>query len=165
MITIIAAVSDNNVIGHQGRMPWRLRTDLHHFRDLTLGGTVAMGRATYESIGAPLPLRENIVFSRAGHIEGVTLVRDMKPFLWERMRMKKPLFIIGGSKIYEEALPMTNVMHLTRIHAEVEGDRFFPSFEMSDWKVVSERRHEPSSWDQYPFTIQCLRRVPKVDAL
>lgn len=123
MIKAIAAVSENNVIGYQGQLPWECKEDLKFFRKTTIGKTVVMGRKTFESIGKPLEKRENIVISRkAENIDGVTVIRNPKEiFSW-----KKEIFVIGGGEIYNIFLPACKELIITRFHFSTAGDTFFP---------------------------------------
>ena len=134
-IYIIAAIAKHRVIGCQNRLPWHLPADLKHFKELTLGQTVVMGRKTYESIGRPLPKRENIVITQQADYEALgckvfsSLVQVVKEY-----SEKEKLFIIGGAALYEQALPLASYLLLTFIDAEVDGDTFFPKINFHNWQ-------------------------------
>ena len=139
-IHIIAAVARNNVIGRNGALPWHIPADLKHFRRLTTGHTVVMGRRTYESIGRPLPNRRCIIVSTtmAAAPEGVEVVKSLQSAL--AMSSQGHRFIIGGARLYAEALAYADFLHLTKVAAEVEGDAFFPEVDWSDWVLQEEVR-------------------------
>src|SRR4051812_39267844 len=133
-LELIAAVARNGVIGRNGQLPWHLPDDLKHFKQLTLGHPIIMGRRTYESIGKPLPGRRSIVVtSTLGRIEGV----EVTPSLDEALQLVRDTpgtaFIIGGAVLYAATLPIVNVLHLTELDEAVEGDAFFPPYDKSQW--------------------------------
>ena len=123
----IAAMSRNRVIGVDGRIPWHISEDLKFFKRTTLGHIIVMGRKTYDSLGKPLPGRENWVVSREANIEGVTVLRSFDAI--EEPADGRHLYIIGGAQLYAALLPRCSELLLTRIDREVEGDTFFPEFE------------------------------------
>lgn len=125
----VAAMASNRVIGADGQIPWHLPEDLRWFKELTTGGTLLMGRVTYESIGRPLPGRETIVLSRKEglKIPGVQVIRDLSGL--QTARVRGEIFVVGGSEIYRVALPYCRDLYLTEVLREVEGDRKFPMFE------------------------------------
>ncbi|MEE2819658.1 MAG: dihydrofolate reductase [Planctomycetota bacterium] len=134
---LVVAITENNVIGLDGDMPWHLPADLKHFKDLTSGHAVLMGRKTYDSIGKPLPNRLNLVITRSSEFkaDGVTVVRSVDEAI--AIAKDTQLFVIGGSEIYALAMEYVKVMHVTRIHASIEGDTFFPTLNASDWNLLS----------------------------
>lgn len=123
----IAAMARNRVIGAEGRIPWHLPEDLKFFKRTTLGHVVLMGRKTYESLGKPLPGRENWVVSRTGEFPGVKTFRDLSEI--EPPNDGRELFVIGGAQVYEALLPRCSELYLTLVDQEVGGDAFFPKFE------------------------------------
>ena len=123
----IAAMSRNRVIGVDGRIPWHISEDLKFFKRTTLGHIIVMGRKTYDSIGKPLPGRENWVVSREADIAGVTVLRSFEAIT--EPTDGRQLYIIGGAQLYAALLPRCTELLLTRINREVEGDTFFPEFE------------------------------------
>ncbi|EKV27705.1 Dihydrofolate reductase [Caenispirillum salinarum AK4] len=139
-IGIIVARAENGVIGHEGGMPWDIPEDLRHFKRVTSGGAVIMGRRTYESIGRPLPKRLNVVVSRSmapGERDGLVVVDAFGAALEAcRDRGYGDVFAIGGEAIFREALPRADRLYLTNIFARPEGDTFFPAFDESAWTVV-----------------------------
>jgi dihydrofolate reductase len=125
----VAAMAANRVIGAGGGIPWHLPEDLRWFKELTMGGTLLMGRVTYESIGRPLPGRETIVLSRRDGVEipGVQVIRDLSGLAG--VRVQGEVFVVGGAEVYRVALPYCRDLYLTELPEAVEGDRFFPVFE------------------------------------
>ncbi len=164
MISIIAAVAENGVIGRTGDLPWRLRSDLRRFKHLTLGHTVIVGRKTHESIvrrlGTPLPDRRTVVLSRT---PGYTAERCLTAQSWEdAVRLATPeeeIFVIGGAEIYGLALPVADRMYLTRVHAAVAGDAYFPPFERGDWKVMRRESRPEDVANEFNFTFEDLVRI------
>lgn len=151
-MTGIAALAKNRVIGLRNTLPWHLPEDFKHFKATTLGGVLVMGRATYESIGRPLPGRDTVVLSRtATVIPGVTVARGWDE-VWPLFPGKK-LFLAGGAKLYAEALPLCNELILTHVNLEPEGDAFFPEYGawFDDGEVLAESAQ---------FTIRRHRRLP-----
>lgn len=144
-ISLIAAASENNVIGNHGTIPWNIPEDMKHFRTLTTGKPVIMGRKTYESIGHPLPKRPNIVITRQKRFtaEGCHVVASLDEALQiADCKNAEEVFVIGGGEIYREALEKADRIYLTRVHATIEGDAFFPEFHPEHWNVVREERYE-----------------------
>ncbi len=146
-IVLVVAVAENGVIGRDGTMPWHLPADLRHFKRLTTGKPVIMGRKTFESIGKPLPGRHNIVLTRdAGwQAEGVTVVPNLAEAiaaagLDPRARADE-IMVIGGAEIYAQALPIATRIELTRIHIAPEGDTLFPPLDPADWRETARDPH------------------------
>jgi dihydrofolate reductase len=142
-IVLVVAVADNGVIGHEGAMPWHLPADLRHFKRLTTGKPVIMGRKTFDSIGKPLPGRHNIVLTRADgwKADGVTVVPNLAEAiaaagLDPRARAGE-IMVVGGSEIYAEAMPIATRIELTRIHLSPEGDTRFPELDPRDWREAA----------------------------
>lgn len=157
MIALIAALAKNRVIGRDGTIPWSIPEDLHHFRDLTMGSTVIMGRRTYEDIGQPLPGRMNIVVSGKLHLTGENLITV--PSLDDALAAvtTPDVFIIGGAALYREALPRADILYLTEIDAEIDGDTHFPEFDPADFRrIIGSHSDEP-----LPYTFVTYERIPK----
>jgi dihydrofolate reductase len=129
-ISLVAAMAKNRVIGKDNAMPWHLPADLKHFKAVTLGKPIIMGRKTFESIGRPLPGRQNIVISRNANYqcEGCDTVTSIEAAL-ELVKQHDEVMLIGGGFLYNQVLPMANKLYLTFIDLEVDGDTFFPAFE------------------------------------
>jgi dihydrofolate reductase len=134
----IAAMSLNRVIGAGGRLPWHLPEDFRWFKQVTWGGTLVMGRRTFESIGRPLPGRTTVVLSRAGfEFPGVRTVGSLEAL--GDLALPEPVFICGGAQVYALALPRCGELYLTLVWREVAGDAFFPPFE-ADFELVARLR-------------------------
>tara|TARA_Y100000590_G_scaffold76174_1_gene84273 strand:+ start:185 stop:667 length:483 start_codon:yes stop_codon:yes gene_type:complete len=142
-ISLIAAFTEEGVIGKDGKIPWTLKEDLKHFRNKTEGSSIVMGRKTYESIGRPLPNRLNIVMTKNPKmLEGVKEVSNRKEALEIASSYSNEVFIIGGEKIYEEFLPLATKMYLTKIDIKTKGDAFFPKWNVNDWEELSRQDKE-----------------------
>ena len=157
-IAIISATSENNVIGKDNDLPWYLPADLAHFKNLTSGKHIVMGRKTYESVGRPLPNRINIVVSRnpdfiANGCETASSLSDAI-----KITGGKDLFVCGGSEIYKQALEVADIMYLTRIHAVVEGDTYFPDFNDSLWTIVERKDFLPDDKNKYSYSFITYKR-------
>ncbi|MBC7803594.1 MAG: dihydrofolate reductase [Candidatus Parcubacteria bacterium] len=151
-IYLLAAVAKNGVIGANGRMPWHLPEDLKHFRSLTLGHPVIMGRRTWESLGKPLPGRENIVISRRPGFEapGASVAASLEAAI--ALCTGEPVaFVIGGAEIYAIALPIADGVVLTEIHREYEGDTHFPDFDRKSWRAVQKETHTSGEGVRFDF--------------
>jgi dihydrofolate reductase len=141
-LALIAAVARNGVIGVDNRLPWRLPDDMKRFRALTAGHSVIMGRRTWESIGKPLAERQNIVVSRARHrsVPGAELAHSLDQAI-DLARLPEPMFVIGGEALYREALPRADLLYLTEILRDFDGDARFPAFDRSQWREISRTEH------------------------
>ncbi len=159
-ISIVVAASTNNVIGKEGGLPWRLPEDLRHFKKITMGKPVIMGRATWESIGHALPGRQNIVLSRqTGFVaEGCDVAATADEALGIAGDAEEAM-IIGGGHVYHQFLPQTDRIYLTRIHATVEGDTFFPTLDKKAWLTVARESHAASAERKYAFEFLTLSRI------
>lgn len=159
MISIIVAASTNNVIGADGELPWKISDDLKRFKALTMGKPIVMGRLTWESIGRPLPGRQNIVITRqAGFLAaGCDVVASPAAAL--AIAGDAPeIMIIGGSQIYDLFLPKAGRLHMTRVQTEIDGDAFFPEVSESDWELVSSEAHEASDKNEFAFDFRTYER-------
>jgi len=140
-LCLIAAVAENGVIGRDNALPWRLPDDLKHFKALTLGHPVLMGRKTWESLGRPLPGRENLVVTRnPGYQASACRVVHSLPEALAACAHAELAFVIGGGELYAQALPFADTLYLTEVRAEVEGDATFPDFDRTRF-IETERRH------------------------
>ena len=139
MIAIIAAFANNRVIGSKGRIPWEIDGEQKRFRDLTMGNAVIMGRRSYEEIGRPLPNRTTIVLSKTKNFDGKNCMTAKSLPEAIKLAGNKDIYISGGEKVYEEALPLAEKMYLTEIDCDVEGDTYFPDFDKNEFvKEINE---------------------------
>jgi dihydrofolate reductase len=153
MISLIVAAARNRAIGKGGRLPWHLPDDLRHFRAKTLGKTVLMGRRTYESLGKPLPGRRNVVVTRDATFEapGCTVVFTLEKAL-ACAREAEELMVIGGASLYADLLPHAQRIYLTSVHADIEGDAFFPELDPHEWVEAGREHHAADERHAYAFT-------------
>jgi dihydrofolate reductase len=147
-LALVAILSPNRVIGRAGAMPWHYPEDLKHFRDVTRGHAVLMGRATYASIGRPLPKRRNIVISRDRSlaIEGCEIAHDLVQAIELARRTDAEPRVIGGGQIYAAALPLATRLLLTYTDREYQGDTFFPEIDSAEWREDERRRGDGLSF-------------------
>ncbi len=159
MISIIVAASDNGVIGADGALPWRLSADLRNFKAVTMGKPIVMGRKTWDSLGRPLPGRQNIVITRQPGLEAGGC--DVVPYPAKALTVADDtdeIMIIGGGQIYAMFLRRADRIYLTRVHTEIEGDAFFPGLDEEQWKRVSAERHEADDANEHAFTFEVWDR-------
>jgi dihydrofolate reductase len=157
---LVVAAAENDVIGRGNELPWHLPADLRHFKSLTLGKPVLMGRKTYESIGKALPGRTNIVLSRSEEFSprDCVVVNTL-----EAARLaagaQSALMVIGGAEIYRQCLPLAVRIHLTLIHARIEdGDTMFAGWRGPEWEEISRERHEADDKNAYAYSFITLER-------
>lgn len=159
-IHAIVAIDENGAIGRQGDLLCHLPADMKHFKEVTMGHSIVMGRKTFESFPRrPLPGRQNIVITRnAGwQYPGVTAVHSLEDAI--AAAETDTIFIIGGAQVYEQSLPLVDVLHLTRIHARwASADAFFPAIDMDDWQEVSREHHKSDHKNAYEFDFITLKR-------
>ncbi len=161
MISMIAAMAHDRVIGLDNQMPWHLPADLAHFKRVTLGKPVLMGRKTFESIGRPLPGRRNLVISRnpdyrAGGVEVIDSVEAALALLADSDVAE--LMVIGGGHLYGQLLPRADRLYLTRIDLAVEGDTRFPAFDENDWSCIERELHQPDEKNPHPYCFETWQR-------
>lgn len=163
-IALVAAMAVNRVIGKDGDMPWHLPAELQHFKRVTLGKPVVMGRTTYESIGRPLPGRTNIVLSRQ-YQQPFT---DANGVIWVSSPAQAitaaadadTLMVIGGGRIYAEFLPLADLLYLTQIKLETAGDTFFPDYQAhAKWQLIDSETHAADATNPHEFVTEVYRRV------
>lgn len=159
-ISIIVAISENHAIGKDNQLLWHLPADLKHFKDITTGHTIIMGRKTYDSIGKPLPNRRSIVITRNPKlkIDGVEVVTSLKEAL-DLCEQDEEAFIIGGAEIYQQALPFTKYIHLTRVHQQYEADAFFPTLNPTAWKEINSVNYQADEKNNVAYTFSTLERI------
>jgi dihydrofolate reductase len=158
--SLIVAMSNHRVIGVNNTLPWHLPADLKHFRALTMGHPIIMGRKTHESIGKPLPGRENIVVSANKDFAapGCTVVPSLHAAL-EACGQAEEIFFIGGNKLFQQALPMTGRIYLTYVDCDVKGDIYFPVLDMKQWREVASEARPADEKNQYACRFVTLDKV------
>lgn len=159
LISLVVAIARNGVIGQENDLPWRLPDDLKRFKEITLGKPVVMGRKTFESIGKPLPGRENRVISRRQEISipGCQVYSSLQDAL---SGPQPEIMVIGGGQIYAEALPLAQRLYLTEVDVEAEGDVYFPKIDPLEWHEVSKDIHPADPRHRYGFVYRVLERDP-----
>jgi dihydrofolate reductase len=160
-LSIIVAVAENGVIGRGGKLPWQLSDDLRHFKQLTLGHTAIMGRRTWESIGRPLPERRMVVVSRQPDYAalGCQVVADLGAAIKIAQQAgDDEAFVIGGAEMYRLALPLAERIYLTRVHADVEGDTYFPELDLAGWQLQESERREADERNDHAFSLEVYQR-------
>ena len=158
-LAMIVAASENNVIGVDGDLPWRLSSDLIRFKKLTMGHHIIMGRKTFDSIGRLLPGRTTVIVTRQTdfEFEGAKTVHSIEEAIAVCEQDDCP-FITGGAEIYRLALPMVNELHLTKVHKEIDGDTFLPEIDWDQWELVSSERHEQDKKNKVDYSFEIYHR-------
>jgi dihydrofolate reductase len=143
-VVMVAAVADNGVIGLGGDIPWSIPEDLRHFRATTTGNTVLMGRATYDSIGHPLPYRTNIVVTRQPDwtSDGVLVAHSVEEGIALAQDADGDVMVIGGGHVYRDALPLADAQVLTEVHQSPQGDTYYPELDRDEWTEVRREQHD-----------------------
>jgi dihydrofolate reductase len=156
-LVAVLAVADNGVIGRDNALPWRLPADLRHFKALTLGKPVLMGRRTFESLGRPLPGRPNLVMTRdpAWAADGVTVVGSIDAAI-EAAGTAQELMVIGGAEVYRQCWPRLSRVELTRVHGSPAGDTRMEHVDWTGWREVSSERHPADEHNEYDYSFVTL---------
>ncbi|MFC3038889.1 dihydrofolate reductase [Virgibacillus xinjiangensis] len=154
MISLLVAMDRNHVIGHNNDLPWHLPKDLRFFKETSTGKTIIMGRKTFESIGKVLPNRTNVVVSRKGgdFPQGVEVISDLSVIKkWNEERPDEEFIIIGGGRIFEQAMDYVDRMYITFIDEVFEGDTFFPAFNKNEWRLTSKVKGDKDQKNPYHY--------------
>ena len=161
MTTIVVAMGEKNEIGSGNQLLWHLPKDLKHFKNLTSGHPIIMGRKTYESIGKALPNRTNIVVSRKKNWfqEGILIVGSIKEAVKFAKKIDENIFIIGGGNVYEQTMEIADRLEVTLVKANLEADTYFPKINDKIWKKTEETCHEKDEKNQYDFCFQTYEKV------
>ena len=161
MITIVVAMAENRGIGFNNKMPWHLPDDLKHFKNITSGHPIIMGRKTFESIGKPLPHRTNIVISRRKDWfqEGILIVGTLKEAIKFAKKIDDDFCIIGGGSIYEQTINTAQRLEVTLVRAKPAADTFFPKINPEVWKLTKEECHQKDERHDYEFCFQTYERI------
>jgi dihydrofolate reductase len=161
IISLLVAMDEKRGIGKNGKLPWRLSSDLKRFRELTMGHHIIVGRKTFESIGKPLPGRRTIVVTRNPELrpEGCQVAASVEAAIeTARMNGETEAFVIGGADIYTQALDRADRIYLTQVHAEVDADTFFPELNADQWTESDADRYPADDKNQHAFTFRILER-------
>jgi dihydrofolate reductase len=165
-VAAVVAMDEQGVIGRAGALPWKLSTDLRRFRKLTMGKPLIMGRRTFQSIGKPLDGRDNIIITSDPEFDhpGADAVTSPGGALdlarrFAHVRSVDEVIVIGGAQIYEALLPQITRLYLTRVHASVDGDVWFPGWSPSSWREIRREQTEAGRRDEYATTFSCLERI------
>jgi dihydrofolate reductase len=158
-VAIIAAKAENGVIGREGELPWHLPADLKHFKALTTGHAIVMGRKTFESIGRLLPDRRTVIVTRNPNYqqEGATVVRRFEEAV--ALGDTEDIFVIGGAEIFRRSLPLADRLYLTVVHATLAGDVLFPDLDEDEWNLVDDEYHEANGKNRYAYSFQRWERL------
>ena len=161
-ISFVVAAATNNVIGKDGKMPWHLPNDMRHFKNVTWGMPVIMGRKTFDSLGKALPGRKNIVITRqtGWTAPNTVVVKNIEDALFVAKETDaKEAMIIGGGEIYKSLFDKASKIYITRVHADPEGDTLFPSIDPQQWYLVSQKNHEADEKNSYNYSFQTWERI------
>lgn len=163
MVTLVVAAGENNEIGKNNQLLWHLPADLKHFKNITSGHPIIMGRKTYESIGKPLPNRTNIVLTQKmdWFAEGILIVHSLKEAIKHAKKIDENVFIIGGAQIYQQSIKVADKIELTRVKATLEADTFFPKISAKFWKKTQETCHEKDEKNNYDYCFQTFEKKPQ----
>ncbi|NIN36559.1 MAG: type 3 dihydrofolate reductase [Gammaproteobacteria bacterium] len=158
-ISLIVAMDRNGIIGQDYTLPWRLSSDLKYFKAVTMGKPIVMGRKTHESIGRPLPGRDNVVLSRETdyQAEGCTVLNSLEDF-YKQYADAGEVMIMGGADLYEQTLDKATRIYLTKVHAEVEGDTWFPKMDWDIWEEVGRQDFKADARNEYDYSFVILER-------
>ena len=161
-ITLVAAMARNGAIGLDGAMPWHLPRELKHFKSVTMGHPIVMGRKTWESVGRPLPGRQNIVVTRNPdyRAEGCDVVASLQAAV--RVAKGEEVMVIGGGELYRQAMPHADRMVLTRVDCEPAADTWFPEWDPADWTEISAREEDPDEANPHAYRVIDLVRTNPV---
>lgn len=159
-ITAIVAMSENRAIGNNNQLPWHLPADLRHFKQITLGKPILMGRKTFQSIGRSLPGRTNIILTQDKNFtaENCIIVHSIESAL-STVKNQPELCVIGGAELFRQMLPFTQRIYLTIIHHDFSADTFFPELNKNEWKEIERVDHFSDEKNIYPYSFLILERV------
>ena len=161
-ISLVVAASENNAIGKNNQLIWHLPNDLKFFKNTTWGFPVIMGRKSFESVNKPLPGRTNIVITTNldWKVETVIVVKNLKDAIQKAAETNsKQIFIIGGGEIYKQSMDIADSIYITRVHADLEGDTFFPEIDKSKWKLTSNQDFEADEKHAYSYSFQIWEKI------
>lgn len=161
IISLIAAVAENNVIGYKGKIPWQIPADFKYFKEITMGHCLIMGQTTHESIGKPLPGRLNIIltFDKKYKSKGCVVVNSIDEALTVAKKKKeREVFVIGGASIYKQFIDLSDKLYITKVKGKFKGDTFFPTIDPEKWKLVSKIENKADEKNPYNFDFLVYER-------
>lgn len=159
IISIVVAISENNAIGKDNKLLWHLPNDLKHFKQITSGNTVIMGRKTFDSVGRPLPNRRNIIITRNNKaIDGCEVVHSIEEAL-KLCVNEIEVFIVGGAEIYKQSIDITDFIYLTEVHKTFEADTFFPEIDKKKWTEIERKDYEADEKNKIPYSFITLKNM------
>ena len=158
-LALIVATDKRGLIGKDNDLPWHLSADLQYFRKVTMGKPIIMGRNTHESIGRPLPGRQNIIVTKNSNYkaEGCTVVSSIDDALSAALNAEE-VMVMGGASLYTQLLPQADTLYLTLVDAELEGDTWFPEWHSDDWQQISREDHFADDKNEYPYSFIIYER-------
>ena len=161
MINIVVAKASNNVIGAKNDLIWHLPNDLKHFKSITSGHPIIMGRKTFESLGRPLPNRTNIVVTRDQNwnAEGIEIASSLPKAIEAAKKIDDDIYIIGGGNIYKQAMELADVLYITEVHHEFDGDTYFPEIDLDDWEEVERENCTKDEKHPYAYSFVTYKRI------
>ena len=161
MINLIVAKASNNVIGAKNDLIWHLPNDLKHFKNLTSGHPIIMGRKTFESLGRPLPNRTNIVITRDKNWQGENVEKEfsLEKAIESAKKINEDIYIIGGGNIYKQAMEFADVLYITEVHHEFEGDTYFPEIDEEIWEEVDRENFMKDEKHTYAYSYVTYKRI------
>jgi len=159
-LSLIVAMDKNGVIGRNGDLPWRLSSDLKYFKQITMGKPIIMGRKTHESIGRPLPGRENVIVTRdSDYLASDCTVLNSLECVYAKYNHLDEIMIMGGADLYQQTLDRAERIYLTEVHADCEGDTYFPEFDRGLWKEVERQDFRADEKNEYDYSFVILDRT------
>lgn len=161
-LAIIVATDEQGLIGKDNDLPWRLSADLQHFKRVTMDKPIIMGRRTHESIGRPLPGRQNIVITGREDFEaaGCDVVHSLDEAL-VLCRDHEEVMVMGGASLYQQTLPLADKLYLTLVHTRLDGDTWFPDWSADDWQCISREDHQADEKNDYDYSFMLYQRIRK----
>ena len=159
IISLIVAMDQNRVIGNKGKLPWHISSDLKNFRAITMGKPIIMGRKTHESIGRPLPGRENVVITRDKNYQAkdCTVLHSLE-CVYAKFHDMDEIMIMGGAELYKQTLDKAKRIYLTEVHADVEGDTYFPAFDKEQWEEVERLDFKADEKNEYDYSFVVMEK-------
>lgn len=166
VISHVVAMSNNNVIGVNNKLPWQLKDDLEHFKEYTTGKIIIMGRKTFESIGRPLPNRQNyVISSNLREVDGISIFQNLENAIIAAKKYNKDLdsaqeiAIIGGGYLFRDSINYFNKLVLTRVDCEIDGDVYYPKIDLKNWELESSENFLKSEVNQYDFSVEVFKKL------